>query len=101
MTNRTSSLLGVVRRSWFPLALTGLLLLGIPGLLLFVLNLFGREGSVNGWLREHFNLSYHIPIPPWAVLLLLLVPFAILLLYFMKLKRKPLSVPSTFLWRKS
>jgi len=101
MRNRTSILLGVVRRSWFPLALTGLLLLGIPGLLLFVLNLLGREGSVNGWLRDNFNLSYHIPIPPWGVLLLLLVPFAILLLYFLKLKRKPLSVPSTFLWRKS
>src|SRR5262249_49516687 len=26
---------------------------------------------------------------------------AIILLYFLKLKRKPLSVPSTFLWRKS
>src|SRR5262249_25499696 len=30
-----------------------------------------------------------------------LVPLAILLLYFLKLKRKPLAVPSTFLWRKS
>src|SRR5208282_289213 len=33
--------------------------------------------------------------------LLLLVPPLIVLLYFLKLKRKPLQVPSTFLWRKS
>ena len=29
------------------------------------------------------------------------MPLVILLLYFLKLKRKPLQVPSTFLWRKS
>src|SRR5262249_46525987 len=33
--------------------------------------------------------------------LLLLVPPLLILLYFLKLKRKPLKVPSTFLWRKS
>src|SRR3984893_10615905 len=101
MANRTSNLLDAFKRSWFPLALIGLLLLGIPGLLLFILNLFGWEASVNRWLRDNFNLSYHIHIPTWGVLLLLLVPLAILVLYFLKLKRKPLSVPSTFLWRKS
>ncbi|HEV3263829.1 MAG TPA: VWA domain-containing protein [Gemmataceae bacterium] len=101
MAKRTSNLLYAFKRSWFPFALIGLLLLGIPGLLLFILNLFGREASVNRWLRDNFNLSYHIPIPTWGVLLLLLVPLAILVLYFLKLKRKPLSVPSTFLWRKS
>ena len=40
-------------------------------------------------------------MPWWGILLLLLLPFAILVLYFRKLKRKPLSVPSTFLWKKS
>ena len=29
------------------------------------------------------------------------VPPAIVLLYFLKLKRQPLEVPSTYLWRKS
>ena len=31
---------------------------------------------------------------------LLLVPLLLILLYFLKLKRKPLQVPSTFLWRR-
>jgi hypothetical protein len=35
----------------------------------------------------------------WAILALL--PLAIIALYFLKLKRQPLEVPSTYLWRKS
>src|SRR5262249_32710424 len=86
---------------WFPAALVLLVLLAIPGAVLFLLNLLGWEGVVNRWLRETIRLSYHIPVPWWAALGLLLVPLAIVLLYFLKLKRKPLQVPSTFLWRKS
>ena len=37
----------------------------------------------------------------WQWLLLALVPPAIILLYFLKLKRHPVEVPSTYLWRKS
>src|SRR6202011_5394013 len=88
-------------RYWFPLALCLLLGLAIPGLVLFALNLLGFETGVNRYLESAFQLSYHIPIPWWFSLFLFLVPFAIVLLYFLKLKRKPLSVPSTFLWRKS
>src|SRR5207248_4301022 len=40
-------------------------------------------------------------VPWWAALVLLLVPFLIVLLYFLKMRRQPLEVPSTFLWRKS
>jgi len=36
---------------------------------------------------------------PWAVLAL--VPPAIVALYFLKLKRQPLEVPSTYLWQRS
>ncbi|NIL97788.1 MAG: VWA domain-containing protein [Planctomycetales bacterium] len=37
----------------------------------------------------------------WQWLVLGLVPLAIVALYFLKLKRQPLEVPSTYLWRKS
>ena len=90
-----------IRRYWFPAALVVLFLLAIPGVLLFALNLLGMEAAVNAWLEKTFQLSYSIPIPWWGALALLLVPFAIVLLYFLKLKRKPIQVPSTFLWKKS
>jgi hypothetical protein len=101
MPSRISNLRTALARSWFTLALCVLLLIAVPGFVLFLLNLFGKETSVNSWLQGTFNLSYHVPIPAGAMWLLLAVPVAILLLYFLKLKRKPLSVPSTFLWRKS
>lgn len=49
------------------------------------------------WWTNHFTpmLSW------WQWLLALAVPPAIVLLYFLKLRRQPLEVPSTFLWRKS
>ena len=86
---------------WFPLCLAFLLLLTVPGLVLLAMHLLGMEGSANGWMRDHWNLTYHISLPWWGAVLLLLSPFVIVLLYFLKMKRKPLQVPSTFLWRKS
>jgi hypothetical protein len=94
-------MLDFIRRAWFPAALVLLLVLAIPGVLLFVLNLLGLEADVNGWLEKNLHLSYNIAIPWWGALLLLLVPLAIVILYFLKLKRKPIQVPSTFLWKKS
>jgi hypothetical protein len=88
-------------RMWFPFALVAILLLAIPGFILFVLNLIGLETDVSVWLEKTFRLSYHIPIPWWGALLLFLVPPLLILLYFLKLKRKPVQVPSTFLWKKS
>src|SRR5438874_1558652 len=79
---------------WFPLLLGLLLLLALPAMAFLALSLLGRENPVNGWLREHLALSYHLPIPWWAALVLFLTPFLILLLYFLKMKRKPLQVPS-------
>jgi len=60
------------------------LLAALPGFVLFALNLFGKETAVNNRLQGAFNLSYHVPIPAWAMWLLLAVPVAILLLYFLK-----------------
>lgn len=86
---------------WFPLSLGVLVLLALPGAVLLVLSLLGLESAANGWLRRSFALSYHNPLPTWAAVLLLLVPVALVLLYFLKLRRKAVEVPSTFLWRKS
>src|SRR5262245_54520004 len=91
----------LLKRTWFPLALLALLVLALPGLGLFGVNLLGQEADVNKYLEDNYQLSYHIPVPWWGALLLFLVPPLLILLYFLKLKRKPLSVPSTFLWKKS
>jgi hypothetical protein len=91
----------LLARFWFPLALAALFLLFLPGTVLLFLTLTGNDGPVNDWLEENFQLTYHLPLAaPVAIALLLIVP-AIVLLYFLKLKRKSLQVPSTFLWRKS
>src|SRR5262245_47184351 len=90
-----------LKRSWFALSLAALLLLALPGLGLWALNLLGQEIEVNKRLEDSISLTYHILVPWWGALLLFLVPPLLILLYFLKLKRKPLAVPSTFLWRKS
>src|SRR5439155_11720974 len=89
----------VLRAVWFPLALVALLALAIPVLILVILNLLGQAGAVNDWLLNHFSVTFAPPLG--LVLIVLLVIPAIVLLYFLNLKRKPLAVPSTFLWRKS
>src|SRR5262245_58771553 len=83
----------------FPLAVFALLLFAVPVLILVILNLLGQAGAVNEWLLANFNVTFALPLG--LVLIVLLVVPAIILLYFLKLKRKPLEVPSTFLWRKS
>src|SRR5260370_37203054 len=97
MATRPANLL----RMWFPFALILILLAALPGAILFALNLFGFEGEVNRWLETNLHLSYHLPIPWWGALLLFLVPPLLVLLYFLKLKRKLIHVPSTVLWKKS
>src|SRR5262245_20384326 len=86
---------------WFPLSLAALVLIALPGAVLLALSLCGLEADANAWLRKNLALSYHNPLPTWAALLLFLVPLLVTLLYFLKLRRKALEVPSTFLWRKS
>lgn len=40
-------------------------------------------------------------LPNWGLYLLGLIPLGIVLLYFLKLRRQPLTVPSTFLWQRT
>jgi hypothetical protein len=101
MQSALSKIAVTIGRSWFALALGLLLLVAIPGVALFALTLLGWEGRANDWLKGVYKITYHFPLAWWIALILILVPVAIALLYFLKLKRKPLSVPSTFLWRKS
>jgi hypothetical protein len=101
MTLRDRNPMRFLGRYWFPTALVLLVILAIPGVILFILYLQGRDGVFNEQLQEQFQLSYHLSLPTWAGFIILLVPLAIVILYLLKLKRKPLAVPSTFLWRKS
>ena len=86
---------------FFFVVLTVLLLLTVPAAVLLVLKLMGRETAVNDWLKDNLGISYQVALPGWAAVVLLLVPFLLVLLYFLKMRRQSLQVPSTFLWRKS
>ena len=46
------------------------------------------------------NELFRNTLGPWGWLAVGLVPPAIFALYFLKLKRQPLEVPSTYLWTK-
>ena len=93
----------MLARIWFPIALVFLLVLSLPGVVFFILHQFTKYGNdANNWLQKNFNLTYHYPFQSMIPgILLLLLPFLIVLLYFLKLKRQQLQVPSTFLWKKS
>ena len=90
-----------IAQVWFPLALILLGVAFIPSLVLFGLTLAGYEPLVNENLEASANISYHLALPWTAGLVLFLLPVLIVLLYFLKLKRTALAVPSTFLWKKS
>ena len=47
------------------------------------------------------SIKFISALSPWQWALAAAVPVGIIALYFLKLKRKPLVVPSTFLWKKS
>ncbi len=46
-------------------------------------------------------MSWISMLAPWQWALLSLVPIGIILLYFLKLRREPVEVPSTFLWSRT
>jgi hypothetical protein len=88
-------------RYWFPIAVAVLVVLSLPALAAFTADLAGYGPELNGWLEGKLGLSHHTALPVWAAVVLFLTPLLLLLLYFLKLKRKPQAVPSTFLWKKS
>ncbi len=88
-------------RWWFPVAFGVVILLTLPAVALFALDFSGYGGEVNTWLEDRLKLSYHSPLANWANIVLLIVPVVLMLLYLLKLKRKPQVVASTYLWKKS
>src|SRR5258708_4143193 len=88
-------------RSLFPLAVVALCLFALPGVAVFAADLLGYEAWVNGKLESNFGISHRVAVALPAAVVLFCVPPVIVLLYFLRLRRKPVAVSSTFLWKKS
>lgn len=85
---------------WLALSRTGFGL-GLFVLLLLGIGLAGTLTFARDWLENHWHLTFPTPLTDFYWLILAVLPFLVILLYFLKLRRKVLQVPSTFLWRKS
>lgn len=88
-------------RTAFLVGIIALLILALPGVVAFAADLFGYGADLNNWAEEHLGLSHRLALATPAAVVLFFVPPAIVLLYFLRLKRRPMTVASTYLWKKS
>lgn len=85
----------------FPVAVAALVLFALPGVGVFVADLLGYGPDLNAWLEARLGLSHRLALTLPAAVVLLLVPVAIIVLHLLRLRRSPLVVSSTVLWRAS
>jgi hypothetical protein len=88
-------------RSLFPLGVVLLIVLALPGVGVFAADLLGYGADLNAWLESRVGVSHRLAVSVPAAIALFCVPPAIVLLYFLRLRRTPVQVSSTFLWHKS
>jgi hypothetical protein len=88
-------------RTFFPIAVVLLALFALPGVIIFGADLLGYDRPVNEWLESRLGVSHRVAVSLPAAVVLFCVPPIIILLYVLRLKRKPIVVSSTYLWKKS
>lgn len=88
-------------RTLFPVAVVLLILFALPAAGVFAADLLGYGPELNSVLETRLGVSHRVAIALPAAVVLFCVPPVLILLYFLRLKRKAIPVPSTFLWKKS
>jgi von Willebrand factor type A domain/Aerotolerance regulator N-terminal len=85
----------------FIIGIVILLLLSVPGVLAFGADVLGYGVELNTWAENKLGVSHRLALAIPPAIMMFCVPILITLLYFLRLKRKPMAVASTYLWKKS